>query len=226
MADAPLQLCMNPTPKPLSIPLPFGVELKALLDMSKGPPNDCAMIHSLMIQITPMLAGMECMLRVLKVVMALKGIAAAPPDFGALLSAIEELAECFVMLTPAGLGKLIAAILRLIIKFLNCFLEAIESILKFQVGIDLGSAQGNPILLASLNCAQENSKKSMDGMMQAMGGAQPLMDILTTLGGIVGLKLQLPSISDIAGEPDALVAVENLRNTLVQLEQIADSLPV
>jgi hypothetical protein len=130
------------------------------------------------------------------------------------------------MLTPAGLGKTIAAILRLIIAYLNCFLDAMLSILNFQVGIDLGSAQGNPVLLGSLTCAQENSKKSMDGMMQSMQGVQPLMDIVTTLSGIAGLKFQLPSLSDIAGQPDALTALQSLRDSLVQIEQIADSLPV
>jgi hypothetical protein len=94
MADeTPLQLCMDPTPKPVSIPLPFGGELKALLDMSKGPPNDCAIVHSLMLQITPMLAGMECLLRVLKAVKALKDAVAVPPDVSGLLTALEELAE-------------------------------------------------------------------------------------------------------------------------------------
>jgi hypothetical protein len=181
-----------------------------------------------MLQITPMLASMECVLRILKVIKALKEALGPPPFLNTddLLAAIEELAECFVMLTPAGLGKLIAAILRIIVAYLNCFIEAMLSILNFQVGIDLGSADGNPVTIAALKCAQENSKKSLDGMMQAMGGAQPLMDIVTMLGGIVGLKLKLPSLSDIAGEPDVLIALENLRNSLVEIEQIADSLPV
>src|SRR4051812_4264210 len=126
MVEIPLPLCMDPTPKKLSIPLPFGGELKALLDMSKGPPNDCAIVHSLMLQITPMLASMECVLRILKVIKALKEALGPPPFMNTddLLAAIEELAECFVMLTPAGLGKLIAAILRIIVAYLNCFIEA------------------------------------------------------------------------------------------------------
>src|SRR5690348_7778335 len=97
--DLPLCLGPLPDPKKFEIPLPFGGALKPIVDMSKGLPNDCEMIHSLMLQVTPMLCGMECMLRVLKVMMALKELVSSLPDLSKVsdvVKAIEQLAECFV----------------------------------------------------------------------------------------------------------------------------------
>src|SRR5436190_662794 len=137
----PLPLCLGPMPDPkkFEIPLPFGAMLKAVIDMSKGAPTDCELVKSLILQVTPMLAGMECILRILKVIMALKELVTSLPDLskvGDVVSAIEELAECFIMLTPAGIGKLIAAILRIVIAYLTCFIDAFMSIYTFQIGID------------------------------------------------------------------------------------------
>jgi hypothetical protein len=227
--DLPLCMGQPPNPKKFAIPLPFGGALKPLVDMSKGAPSDCELAHSLMLQITPMLAGMECVLRLLKVVMALKELLKSLPDLSKVsdvVTAIDDLAECFLMLTPAGIGKLIAAILRMIIAYLNCFIDAFMSIYTFQVGIDITSAGGNPVLLNSLDCAKKNADNAMQGMMDTMEGVQPLMDILSMLAGIGGLELKLPSLSDIAGEEDPLKAIEQLKTTLEELAQIADSLPV
>ena len=223
-----LPLCFTPPdPKKFKVPLPFGGALQPILDMSKGMPKDCTLVQSIILQITPMLAGMECMLRVLNVIQALKATAeSAFTKTGDLLAAIGDLAECFIMLTPAGIGPLIAAVLRIVIHFLNCFIDAFMSIYTFQAGIDLQSATGNPVLLNSLQCAQSNANKSMDGLMSSMEGVQPLLEIVQLLGGIAQLPLKLPSLSDIAGQEDPLQVIEQLKNTIEELAQIADSLPV
>jgi hypothetical protein len=236
MADAAVKptpsLCFDPPPvKKFQIPMPFGGFMKPILDMSKGVPNDCVLVQSLMLQIAPMLAGMECVLRLLKVVMVLKDLINGLPkaDFskvGDVVSAIDELAECFLMLTPAGIGKLIAAILRIIIAYLNCFIDAFMSIYTFQIGLQITEAGDNPILLGNIQCAKQNAEKSQQALMDSMEGAQSLMEILSLLGGIANLELKLPSLSDIAANEDPLQAIEQLRTALEELEQIADSLPV
>jgi len=168
-------------------------------------------------------------LRLLKVVMSLKELITSLPDLskvGDVVKAIDEMAECFIMLTPLGIGKLIAAVLRIIIAYLNCFISAFMSIYTFQIGLDLTAAQGNPVLLNALNCAQQNAQKSMDTLNSTMEGVQPLMDLLSLLGSIGGLQLKLPSISDLTGQEDPLQAIEQLKGVLEELEQIADSLPV
>jgi hypothetical protein len=228
MAELGLPLCLKPSnPKKFAIPLPFGAQLKPIIDMSKGAPTDCELAHNLILQITPMLAGMECLLRVLKVVKALEATAKSGfTKAGDLLDAIGDMAECFLMLTPAGIGKLIAAILRMIIHYLECFIEAFMSIYNFQAGIDLASATGNPVLLNSMKCAQQNGQKSMDALMGSMEGVQPLLEIVELFGSIGGLDIKTPSLADIAKEEDPLKAIEKLRDTLEELAQIADSLPV
>jgi hypothetical protein len=225
------KLCFSPGYPPkvkkFEIPLPFGGALKPLVDMSKGAPTDCELVHSLMLQVTPMLAGLECILRLLKVVKALEDtVKSGFMKTGDLLDAISELVECFGLLSPTGIGKLIAAILRIIIAYLNCFIDAFMSIYTFQIGLDITAAGDNPVLLDALNCAKSNSEKSMGALMDTMEGASSLMEILDLLAGISNLPLKLPSLSDIAGEEDPLQAIESLRNTLEELEQIADSLPV
>jgi hypothetical protein len=47
-----------PKAKPLEIALPFGGALSSITDVSQGPPTDCALVHSLMLQLAPMLASM------------------------------------------------------------------------------------------------------------------------------------------------------------------------
>src|SRR5579872_229015 len=171
--DLPLCIGALPDPKKLEIPLPFGGALKAITDMSKGLPKDCEIVHSLLIQVVPMLSSMECILRILKVIMALKELITSLPDLskvGDVVKAIEELAECFIMLTPLGIGKLIAAVLRIIIAYLTCFIDAFMSIYNFQIGISLTGASGNPVLLNALNCAQSNAEKSMNGLTDTMQG--------------------------------------------------------
>ena len=46
-----------------SISLPFGGQLTSVIDLSKGPPTDCTLIHGLMLQLGPALAGMQCILK-------------------------------------------------------------------------------------------------------------------------------------------------------------------
>lgn len=229
MAEIPIpSLCFDPpNPKKFQIPLPFGGSLKPLVDMSKGPPSDCELVHSLMLQLTPMLAGMECMLRVLNVIVALKATAESGfTKIGDLIDAINDLTDCFGLLSPSGIGKLIAAILRIIIAYLNCFIDAFMSIYTFSAELDITEAGDNPVFLNSVQCAKQNSDKSMDTLMGTMEGAQSLMEILDMIAKIGNLPLKLPSLSDIAGEEDPLEAIEKLRDMLEELEQIADSLPV
>ena len=73
--------------------------LQPILDMSKGMPKDCTLVQSIILQITPMLAGMECMLRVLNVIQALK--ATAESAFTALMKAgVASVCDVSVGLVP------------------------------------------------------------------------------------------------------------------------------
>ena len=71
-----------PPPEKLEITLPTGGSLKAIADISKGIPNDCSLIVSLMLQIAPFLASIECLLKLLGLIAPLvdvvKALAPAP----------------------------------------------------------------------------------------------------------------------------------------------------
>jgi phage baseplate assembly protein gpV len=220
------KLCIDfPQAKKFHIPLPFGGALKPIVDPSKGPPTDCALAQSVMMQITPMLAGMECVLRVLKVIQALKSFVTSlnPND---ILPAISDLTECFGLVDPTGIAKFIASILRVIIAYLRCFIDAFQSIYNFSFELDITSAGDNPVLLNNINCAKKNAAGSLAAMAEGMGGAASLMEILELLGGVANLPIKFPSLADIAGEEDPLKSIEQLEQVLEELEQILESLPV
>lgn len=226
-------LCVPfPRAQTIKIPLPFGVEISSITDFSQGPATDCAIAHSLMLQISPMLAGMTCMLRVLKVIKDLKDFVTAVPDpvklgqsVPKLINSIEELLGCFLLLDPCELSKMISGILCMIVSYLNCFIEAFESIWHFQLGLDLNAAAGNPVLLANLQCAQDNAKTSMDSMMDGLQGIKPLLDMVGMLMEIVGLppmnlptSFATPQIG--AGQPDPIAPIIKLRDALVQANSV------
>lgn len=211
-------------PVHLSIALPFGGELSALADISKGPPSDCALVHSLMLQLAPTLAGMTCFFKVLKVMQALASVK-MPQDIIKVATAAADLAECFMVFLH--IPKMIKDILQVIIHFLHCIITAIKSIVNFQIGIDLNSADGNPVLLAALQCAQDNAETSMAQMMQSMAVVQPLMDMISPLMEMGGLSLKLPSLGDLSGDlKDMTKTLDQLEAAVQQLQDIIDSIPV
>ncbi len=233
-----------PNPKPLKISLPFGMDLKSVMDISKGPPSDCTLIHGLMLQLAPALAGMECVLKMLNVFAALANVK-GPNDIVKVAEAAAKLGEClsFAIKLPC----MIVDILKLIIAYLKCIIEAILSLLKFQVGINFSEAAGNPVLLASLNCAQNNGKASMAQLKEALAVVQPLLELLKPIMDMA------PSVPGPAGDaikiiPDALKSIrsvldgggaavgvpgaqgpvqilEDVKSKLQQIQHLLDALP-
>jgi hypothetical protein len=230
MATSPTIPCIKlPSGKDLKVSLPLGVELKSMVDLSKGPPTDCALIHSLMLQLMPALGGMACFLKLITVIQkALDVINSGPSGFFTglpkLATAVEDfLSSCLP--TPVVYLTAVKDILLLIIAYLECFIESVESVLKFQVGIDLNSASGNPVLLASLSCAQDNNKASMDQMMQATAVIQPILQMIKPFMDMAHVSFTMPSLSNLAGAQDLTQALDNLHSTLEQLKQVVEAIP-
>ncbi len=211
-----------PEPKTFSVPLPFGGALSAITDLSRGVPTDCTLVHSLMLQLAPTLAGMTCILRILAVIAALKNFANNPLDpsnVGELVGKIEKMSECLGMLDPCNMIRMVIAILKMILAYLNCMIEALESILHFQVGIDFNSAAGNPVMLANLECAQKNSERAMKAMNDSMQGIMPLIELVNMLLDIVGQQpIALPTLTTptLAGNTDPLAPIIAVRDSLQQ----------
>ncbi len=219
-------------PKDVKITLPFGGELKAFHDFSQGVPTDCTLTFNLLLQLTPLLASLACPLKMLKVMGVLQKIAKSPEDFTQytdLVQAIADLGDCLPgVLFPNFVGT-IKDILLLILRFLKCLLDEMESILRLQLSIDLKSAEGNPILLDTLICAQNNAQRSMENLTASIGPIQPLMDIVGSISGTVGLSLNLPSLAGSTPVGNDLKSfqdtITNLDQVVTQLEQIVESLP-
>src|ERR1051325_3444868 len=119
----PCKAIKLPLPKPLKVQLPTGSSISAIGDISKGIPTDCSMTFSLMLQIAPLLASMECLLKVLKLIKPLidvvKGLPVPP------VKAIQGLGEaamarvpCLLLPSPANMIPFIRDLLCLIIRAL------------------------------------------------------------------------------------------------------------
>ena len=113
---------------PLKIPkitLPMGIELQAMADISK-PPSNCALLHNLMIQLMPTLAGLSCVIKILNVIGALEGFLNAFPNLievakktGDVLQAISDMKDCLPVFWSVTVVETIKDILLLIIEYLK-----------------------------------------------------------------------------------------------------------
>jgi hypothetical protein len=216
----------------LKVTLPFG-ELKAFRDFTQGLPTDCTMTFNLMLQIQPLLASMACLLKVLNVIGKLKGFFDAvpsPPDMASkaveVVTAIADLGVCLPPGIFISLFCTIKDILLMIINFMLCLITQLESILLFQAGIDLNSAEGNPTLKATLQCALDNAQRSAEHLAASVGPIQPLLDMISMIASIIDLPITLPPLSA-TFQPGADMAegVTKLKESVEQLKAVVDSIP-
>jgi hypothetical protein len=192
-----------PFPSPAKVTLPTGGSLQAFSDISKGIPTDCAMTFSLMIQIAPMLAGMECLLKVLKLLKPLieviKGLPIpSPAVIEEFVEAAAGLVPCLLVPTPAAIIPFIRDLLCLIIKALKCFLSQMKTILAVMSGLSLqlqsATAAGNTALIGSIQCAQQNAAAQAAHLTASIEPLGVLLDLAGTLMGLAGIKpISLPS---------------------------------
>jgi hypothetical protein len=202
------------------------VELKGFLDFSVGSPRDCTVAINLMVQLAPLLASMTCLLRILAVIKAMEKFVKNPlTETSELLEKIADMAKCFGALIPLNIAITLKGILSLIISFLSCFLEQLDSLISFQAKIDLDSANGNPVLRASLECAKENAQNSMDNLMLSLEPLHPLLEMITSLSGVAGFDLKLPSVSNLSVEKDQTKVIENLKQAVATVKDAINALP-
>lgn len=249
MADTAALPCIPlPNPKPLSIKLPFGSELKGIADLSKGPPSDCALIHSLMLQIGPLLAGLQCLLMLGKIFSSLSNFSPTNPKSVTDLvgAALDFVNKCIPK--PIDFVCTVLDVVRLLVKYLKCLVEAVLSVLQFQVGIDFSAAQDNPVLFASLNCAQNNAAASMSQLKDAIAIVESILSLMDPVIQMAESFLPQPvkdglkTISDakkalesvvsaggasvgVPGVQDTVQTLQTLKSNLEQIEGILDELP-
>ena len=228
-----------PSAKTIKIPLPFGIDLSSIHDISKGSPTDCSLAQSLMLQISPLLGSMTCLFKILKVMSTLKDILSSanpttliPDLLNKLPADLLDLSSCFVLLNPCKIAEMIAGILKIILSYISCLIEAFESIWNFQIGIDLNAAQGNPVLLASLECAQKNAQTSLTSLNEALEGIKPILDMVGMLLEAIGqpplelppLEASTPSLADLAPDQDPLAPIKTFRDALQKALDIVEAI--
>ncbi len=218
-----------------SIKLLGGAELKGFLDFSQGTPTDCKITFNLLLQLSPLLASMACLLKMLNAIGKLKDFVDAVPSLKppkivdaskALLDAIAELKDCI----PVGfvipqIIFMIKGMLSLIINFLDCFLSQLDSLINFQASIDLKSAEDNPVLFEALICARNNSQISMDNLMLSVQPLQPMLDMVKIVASIAGHSIDLPNFSGISVGQDQAQVITSLRAAVGSIKDVINALP-
>ena len=159
-----------------TIPLLGGAELRGIIDLSLGPPNDCRLAFSLLLQLTPFLANFACVIKVMNVDREDRDFATAVPDpkklagtVPALVDAIDQLTGCIPFLAIRTLLAMIKAILLLILSFLKRCLADPERAEVPGFTLDMSGADDNDALWSVLECACQRGDG--DGHDPAVGPA-------------------------------------------------------
>jgi hypothetical protein len=208
-----------------SITLPTGAKLKALADVSKGIPTDCSVAFNLLLQIGPILASMECFLKLLKVVGAIINAVKDPLKIPDLVEAATEVAPCLAMPTGANLPLFIKDILCLIAKILKCAIGSLKSVAQLMQGLtlslDAAAQEGNEDLIMTLKCAQENAAiqagtvlTSIEPLAVLLEMASPVME-MAQIGPIT-----IPTIGSAESADELLQVVTVLEGVVEILEEI------
>jgi hypothetical protein len=221
-----------PKPSPLEIRLPTGGgSLKAFTDLSKGIPNDCAMTFNLLVQLAPLLASMDCLLKILKLLEPLAkvvtGVAKVPPqppaeELAKLPQAVIDLAPCFGIF--ASIPMFAKDILCLVRAVLRCLLQQLKAVRDLMAGLALRleAAEGNADLMATLKCAQENAQAAGQNTAQAIEPISAFLGILSPILGIAGLpslELEMPS-----APPEDVEALDAIIDTLQAVVDAIDEI--
>jgi hypothetical protein len=233
--------CMDlrlPKPKLPQIRLPTGGSIKGIADLTKGVPSDCSLNFSLAIQLAPIMASIECLVKVLALIAPLIDvIKALPSDFVALgkavpkfLDAAKAVAPCLLIPTPLAMIPFVKDILALIIAMLRCLVQQLRSVVALLADIELKisavRASGNVDTLSSLECARENAQSAM---ASTMIGIEPI-GVLISLAGSFMKIIGAPAVElPVMGSPDDLAAVkkslDDLQQVINVLQAIVDALP-
>jgi hypothetical protein len=227
-----------PFPKPLKVQLPSGGSIQAFSDISKGIPTDCAMTFSLMMQIAPLLASIECLLKILKllkplidIITGLTKVPPAPPA-GAIVDFIKaagDLVPCFLIPTPANIIPFLKDLLCLIIKALNCFLGQLKTLLGVMKGLTLqlqrATGAGNMELMQSLQCAQKNAQAQAGHLTASIEPIGVILDLAGALFGIAGVEpIKLPTMGSQTDIASLERTVSTVQQVVATLQIAADAL--
>ena len=225
-----------PKPSKVEVCLPLGGRIQGLVDATKEIPDDCALTFSLLLQLGPIMASIECLIKVLKLIKPLIDVIKAVPDpikLGQVvpdfIKAAEDVLPCVLQVT-LGVPMFVRDLLLLIAKLLHCIAGTLKSIAGLMGGIQLSIAtaqqNGNGELLAQLQCAQENAQNQAAAAMSSMDVIATILSLAEPFLGIAGVSpITLPT----GGSVEDAQSLETTAETLLQVSQtlitIAEALP-
>jgi hypothetical protein len=224
------------SPSPIKINLPTGGTLSAFSDLSKGIPSDCSLTFSLMLQIAPFLASIECLLKVLGLIGPLIEFVKAVPDpiklastVPKFLKAAEAVMPCVAVVTGLGIIPFIKDLLCLIIKALNCFLGQMKTLLGIMGGLALqltiAQAAGDTDLIDAIQCEQDNAQAMASNMTASIEPIGVVLELAGTLFGIAGMKpITLPALGSETDIASLNSLVETLQGVVGTLQIASDAL--
>jgi hypothetical protein len=222
-----------PMPKPgkAKLTLPTGGSIAAIADVTKSIPDDCSMSFSLMLQLGPILANLDCLMKVVKVIEPLMkvvtelsngNVPGALQALPKLVSAVGPLVDCITNFMGTGIFKFVRDVLMLLAKILRCVCQQMRSILNVMSGIALqfesAQADGNTELMAALECAQKNAETSM---AHAMTAIEPVFVLLSLAEPFLGMAKVDPIKTPTLASADSL---EGLQSTIETLEELAKTM--
>lgn len=225
-----------PKPNLPEIRLPTGGTIKGIADITGGIPTDCAMNFNIALQLAPMMASMECLLKVLKFIgILIDGIKnlgpTTIPDFVIKIGeAAKDIAPCLGMVIPVGMFPFVKDLLLMMAKMLRCAVGALKSAVEIMDGLELelGTAEqnGNDGLLQQLECAKENADLALAGTMISLEPVMVLLDLAKPFLSIAGQSVSIgPFTSD--GSLDSMKSMlEGIETAAVTMESIAEALPI
>ena len=222
-----------PEPAKVKLDLPTGSSIKGIGDVTRGIPTDCSLNVSLMLQLGPILANLECFIRVLKLIKPLidviKGLPFPPvkaiKDFG---EAAVDVTECIVSLTtPAGMLPFVKDILCLIIRIMRCLLDQMTSIMALmnKLSLDMIKADGNATEQELIKCAQDNAQRAATAQLQSIEPVMVVLEIAAPIFEIAQVgPIEIPTFGGVEGFEEMEAFVETVSGFVDTLELVAEAI--
>lgn len=225
---------------PMQLRLPNGASFTAIADLSKGIPTDCSMATSLIVQLAPFLASIECLLKVLALIEPLVKFVKAVPSLAPLdiaeagaeiIEAAAKLAPCIGMIMPATPAILffIKDLLLIIIRMIKCMIGSLETILGIMQGIELrleaANTAGNAELAELLECARENATTAAAHAQSSLGPVQNIMPLIMSFLELANISFELPELGSPEDSAALAQTIQTLNDTITTLETVVETLP-
>lgn len=224
-----------------SITLPTGGAIKAIGEFTDRVPSECALNMSLLVQLGPILANLQCIIKVMEVMKPLYDVADAMKSADlmkiaqaapALVDTLAELiSNCVLKLTvpQLGLACFLASILKLIAKILRCMVDHLASLVSLITDLSehlmIANAEGNEELAATIQCSIKNAQTSATNSMAGLDPITAVLEIMTPLMAMAGQQpITLPSLDQVESVEQLETTMETLEETVSAIELVADTL--